>query len=39
MLLGLCILGVFVTLGADRGAQLVYEYGSAVNWPTAEQQK
>jgi uncharacterized membrane protein len=39
MLLGLCILGVFVTLGADRGAQLVYEYGSAVNWSTAEQQK
>jgi uncharacterized membrane protein len=39
MLLGLCLLGVLVTLGADRGAQLVYEYGSAVNWSTAEQQK
>jgi uncharacterized membrane protein len=39
MLLGLCVLGVLVTFGADRGAQLVYEYGSAVNWSTAEQQK
>jgi uncharacterized membrane protein len=39
MLLGLIILGVLVTIGADRGAQLVYGYGSAVNWATAEQQK
>ena len=39
MLLGLCVLGVLVIFGADRGAQLVYEYGSAVNWSTAEQQK
>jgi uncharacterized membrane protein len=39
MLLGLGVLGVLVIFGADRGAQLVYEYGSAVNWSTAEQQK
>jgi uncharacterized membrane protein len=39
MLLGLFILSVFVTIGADRGAQLVYGYGSAVNWSTAQQQK
>jgi uncharacterized membrane protein len=39
MLLGLMILGVLLTIGADRGAQLVYGYGSAVNWATAEQQK
>lgn len=39
MLVGLIILGVLLTIGADRGAQLVYGYGSAVNWATAEQQK
>lgn len=39
MLLGLFLLCVFVTIGADRGAQLVYGYGSAVNWSTAQQQK
>jgi uncharacterized membrane protein len=39
MLLGLIILGVLVTIGADRGAELVYGYGTAVNWATAEQQK
>jgi uncharacterized membrane protein len=39
LLLGLCILAVLIIFGADRGAQLVYEYGSAVNWSTAEQQK
>ena len=39
MLLGLSVLAVLVIFGADRGAQLVYEYGSAVNWSTAEQQK
>src|SRR5271156_2097180 len=38
LLLGLIVLGVFVTIGADRGAQLVYQYGSAVNWSTAQQQ-
>ena len=39
MLLGLFVLGVLLTIGADRGAQLVYGYGSAVNWSTAQQQK
>lgn len=39
MLLGLSILAILVIFGADRGAQLVYEYGSAVNWSTAQQQK
>jgi uncharacterized membrane protein len=39
MLLGLIVLGVLLTIGADRGAELVYGYGSAVNWVTAEQQK
>jgi len=38
-LLGLCILAALLTMGADRGAQLVFEYGSAVNWTTAQQQK
>ena len=38
LLLGLIVLAVFVTIGADRGAQLVYQYGSAVNWSTAQQQ-
>jgi uncharacterized membrane protein len=39
MLLGLVILGVLLVIGADRGAQLVYGYGAAVNWATAQQQK
>jgi uncharacterized membrane protein len=39
MLLGLALLGILLTIGADRGAQLVYGYGSAVNWATAQQQK
>jgi uncharacterized membrane protein len=39
MLLGLLLLAVLLTIGADRGAQLVYGYGSAVNWATAQQQK
>jgi uncharacterized membrane protein len=39
MLLGLFLLGILVTIGGDRGAQLVYGYGSAVNWSTAQQQK
>jgi uncharacterized membrane protein len=38
LLLGLMALGILLTIGADRGAQLVYEYGSAVNWSTAQQQ-
>jgi uncharacterized membrane protein len=39
MLLGLAVLAVLLTIGADRGAQLVYGYGSAVNWSIAQQQK
>lgn len=39
MLLGLLLLCVLLTIGADRGAELVYRYGSAVNWSTAQQQK
>jgi uncharacterized membrane protein len=39
MLLGLVLLAILLTLGADRGAELVYGYGSAVNWATAQQQK
>jgi hypothetical protein len=39
MLLGLFILAALLTIGADRGAQLVYGYGTAVNWSTAQQQK
>ncbi len=33
------ILGILLTIGADRGAELVYGYGAAVNWSTAQQQK
>jgi uncharacterized membrane protein len=39
MLVGLFVLGILLTIGADRGAQLVYGYGAAVNWSTAQQQK
>jgi uncharacterized membrane protein len=39
MLLGLVVLGILLIFGADRGAQLVYGYGAAVNWSTAQQQK
>jgi uncharacterized membrane protein len=39
MLLGLAILAILLTIGADRGAELVYGYGAAVNWSTAQQQK
>jgi uncharacterized membrane protein len=39
MLLGLFLLAIFVAIGADRGAQMVYQYGVAVNWPTANPQK
>lgn len=39
MLLGLVLLAILMTIGADRGAQLVYGYGTAVNWSTAQQQK
>jgi uncharacterized membrane protein len=39
LLLGLFVLGILMTIGADRGAELVYGYGAAVNWSTAQQQK
>lgn len=39
LLAGLVILAVLLTIGTDRGAQLVYQYGAAVNWATAQQQK
>ncbi len=39
MLLGLLVLAILLAFGTDRGAQLVYGYGAAVNWSTAQQQK
>lgn len=35
ILVGLLALAFFVTLGADRGAEMVYRYGMGVNWKTA----
>jgi uncharacterized membrane protein len=37
--LGLLVLAVLVALGADRGAQLVYQYGTGVDWSTALPQR
>ena len=39
VLVGLLILAVFLTLGADRGAEMVYRYGLGVNWKTAVRPK
>ena len=39
LLLGLALVAFLLTLGGDRGAQLIYQYGTAVNWPAAQQQK
>jgi len=39
MLIGLVAMAILMTLGGDRGAQLVYQYGSAVDWSSAQQQK
>lgn len=39
MLAGLFALAVLLTIGTDLGARLVFEYGTAVNWSTAQQQK
>ena len=39
VLIGLLILAVFTTIGADRGAEMVYRYGIGVNWTTAVQLK
>jgi uncharacterized membrane protein len=35
LLIGLIILAVLTAVGADRGAQLVYQFGSSVNQPDA----
>ena len=35
LLVGLILLAILTTVGADRGAQLVYQYGSSVNLPDA----
>jgi len=39
LLAGLIVMAILMTMGADRGAQLVYEYGTAVDWSTAQPQK
>lgn len=39
ILVGLLALGVFVTLGADRGAEMVYRYGIDVNRSTLVRQR
>ena len=39
MLIGMCLLAILLVLGTDRGVQLVYGYGSAVDWSTAQPQK
>jgi len=38
-LAGLIVMAILMTIGADRGAQLVYQYGTAVDWSTAQPQK
>ena len=37
LLVGLLLVAIFLTLGADRGAEMVYRYGMGVNWKTAVQ--
>jgi uncharacterized membrane protein len=39
LLIGLVAMAILMTLGGDRGAQLVYQFGSAVDWSSAQQQK
>lgn len=39
VLVGLLILALLVTLGSDRGAEMVYQYGVGVNWKTAVHRK
>ncbi|HTQ86254.1 MAG TPA: DUF2231 domain-containing protein [Candidatus Solibacter sp.] len=36
---GLVVLVGLMALGADRGAQLVYQFGTGVDWATAQKQK
>lgn len=38
-LVGLVVLVGLMTVGADRGALLVYHYGTGVDWAAAQQQK
>ncbi|HKM90461.1 MAG TPA: DUF2231 domain-containing protein [Candidatus Acidoferrales bacterium] len=38
-LVGLVVLVGLMAVGADRGAMLVYHYGTGVDWSTAQQQK
>lgn len=38
-LAGLLVLAALMTLGADRGAQMVYHYGVSVDWSKVEKQK
>jgi uncharacterized membrane protein len=38
-LAGLLVLAGLMTAGADRGAQLVYQYGVSVDWSKVEKQK
>lgn len=38
-LAGLVVLVGLMAVGADRGAMLVYHYGTAVDWSSAQQQK
>jgi len=38
-LIGLLVLCGLMAVGADRGALLVYHYGTAVDWSTAQKQK
>lgn len=38
-LAGLLVLAALMTLGADRGAQLVYQYGVSVDWSKANPKK
>jgi len=39
LLAGLIVLAGLLTVGADRGAQMVYQYGVAVDWSKAGPQK
>jgi len=36
LLVGLIVLAVLTTVGADRGAQLVYQYATSVNLPSSD---
>ncbi len=38
-LLGLIVLAGLLTVGTDRGVQMVYQYGVAVDWSKAQPQK